>query len=79
MVSDKNGCKKNKLFDCNGTPTRYHLVHKRTLNNLAKPASVTKRLNIRLRTKWLWVRLPLQSLYLSYLLQARNSLTFRQL
>ena len=52
MVSDKNGCKKNKLYDCNGTPTRYHLVHKRTLNHLAKLASVTKRLNIRLRTKW---------------------------
>ena len=51
MVSDKNGCKKNKLYDCNGTPTRYHLVHKRTLNHLAKLASVTKRLNIRLRTK----------------------------
>ena len=36
--------------DCNGTRTHNHLVRKRTLNHL--------------RTKWLCVRVPLQSLKL---------------
>ena len=48
------------------------------LNHLA---SLTKWLSVCLRTKWLWVRVQLQSLKLqiSHLLRARSSLTFRQL
>ena len=38
-------------------------------------------LSVRLRTKWFWVRVHLQSLHLqiSRLLRARSSFTFRQL
>ena len=61
--------------DCNWTRTQNHLVHKRTLNHLAKCLSVP------LRTKWFWVRVQLQSLKLQILrlIQARRSLIFRQL
>ena len=45
------------LSGCNGTRTHKHLVRKRILNHLAKLA----KLSARLRTKWLWVRVPLQS------------------
>ena len=74
---------KNNLNDCNWTRTQYHLVHQRTLNRLAKLASLaslTKWLSVRLRTKWFWVRVQLQSLKLqiSHLLRVRSSLTFRQ-
>ena len=43
-------------------------------------ASFGKWLSVRLQTKWLWFRIPLQSLKLQVrrLLQARSSLTFRQ-
>ena len=46
-----------------------------------KLASLAKWLCVCLRTKWLWVRVQLQSLKLqiSHQLQARSSLTFRQL
>ena len=43
--------------DCNVTRTHNHLVHKRTLNylaKLAKLASLAKWLSVRLRNKWLW-------------------------
>ena len=42
-------------------------------------ASLAKWLNVRLWTKWLWVRVQLQSLklHISCLLWARSSLTFR--
>ena len=46
---------------CNWTRTRHHLVHKRTLNHQAKLASLAKSLSFRLLTKWLWVRVQLQS------------------
>ena len=46
------------LSDCNWTRTRHHLVHKRTLNHLAKLASLAKWLSVRLWTKWLWARVP---------------------
>ena len=61
--------------DCNWTRNHNHLVHKQTFNHLAKWLSV------RLWTKWLWVRVQLQSLKLqiSRLLQTRSSLTFRHL
>ena len=66
------------LSDCNWSRTRNNLVRKRTLNHLAKLA---KWLSVRLATKWLWVRVQLQSLKLqiSRLLRGRSSLTFRQL
>ena len=69
------------ISDCNWTRTHNHLVRKRTLNHLAKLASLVKWLNVRLRTKWVWFRVQLQSLKLqiSRLLRARSSLTFRQL
>ena len=72
---------KLELFDCNGTRTHNHLFRKRTLNHLAKLASLAKWLSVRLRTKCLWVRVPLQSLNLQiwHLLRVRSSLTFRQL
>ena len=43
------------LSDCNGT---------RTHNHLAKLASLAKWLSVRLQTKSLWVRVPLQPLKL---------------
>ena len=60
------------LSDCNWTRTHKYLVRKRTLNHLAK---------LSLQTKWLWVRVQLQSLKLqiSRLFRVRISLTFRQL
>ena len=68
-------------YDCNWSRAQNHLVLKRTLNNLAKLASLAKWLNVCLRTKWFWVRAQLQSLKLqiSHLLQARSSLIFRLL
>ena len=47
------------LGDCNRTRAHNHLVPKRTLNYLA---SLAKCLSVRLVTKWLWVRVLLQSL-----------------
>ena len=47
------------LSDSNGIRTHSHLVRKYTLNHLAKLASLAKWLSVRLRTKWLWVRIPL--------------------
>ena len=38
---------------------RQHLVLKRKLNHLAKLYSLAKWLSVSLRTKWLWVRIPL--------------------
>ena len=48
-------------LDCNETRDHNHLVHKQTLNHLAKLANLAKWLSVRLRTKWLWVRVLLQS------------------
>ena len=50
--------------ECNATRTQNHLVHlvgKRTLNHLG---SLGKWLSVGLQTRWLWVRVPLQSLKL---------------
>ena len=58
----RNRCNIWSLSDCNGTRTYSHLVHNRTLNHLAKQASLVKWLSVRLKTKCLWVRVPLQSL-----------------
>ena len=64
----------------NGIRTHSHLVRKRTLNQLAKLASLAKSLSVRLRNKWLWVRILLPSLKLQIwrLLRGRCLLTFRQ-
>ena len=64
-----------RLSDSNGIRTHSHLVCKRTLTSLGKL------LRIPLRTKWLWVRIPLLSLKIQILrlFRARSSLTFRQL
>ena len=47
---------------------------------LKRTSALAKWLSVRLRTKWLWVRIPLLSLKLQIwrLLRARSSLTFRQ-
>ena len=47
------------LSSSNGIRTHNHLVRKRTLNHLANwlLASLAKWLSVRLRTKWLWVRM----------------------
>ena len=57
-------------------PCRY--VVRKQPNNLV---SLAKWLSVRLRFKWLWVRVQLESLKLQILclLRARSSLTFRQL
>ena len=47
------------LSVCNWTQTHSHLVRKQTLNHLAK---LTKWFSVCLWTKWLWVRVQLQSL-----------------
>ena len=52
------------LSDYNWTRTHNHLVHKRTLNHLAKwfvYEQMVRLLSVRLWTKWLWVRAQLQS------------------
>ena len=58
---EKVKLQKNKntpVTDCNGTRTHKHLVPIRNFNHLVKWLSV------RLQTKDLWVRVPLQSLKL---------------
>ena len=62
----------------------YVIVVSRTgfrANSNSIVASLAKWLSVRLRNKWFWVRVQLQSLnlHISRLLQARGSLTFRQL
>ena len=64
--------------DSNGIWTHNHLVCKTILNHLA---SLAKWFGVRLRTKWLWVRIPLLSLKLQIrrLFWVRNFLSFRKL
>ena len=50
------------LSDCNLTRTHNHLIRKRTLNRLAKVHWAL----VRLRTKWFWIRVQLQSLKLPW-------------
>ena len=58
----KAGAISEVLSDSNGIRTHHHLVRKRTLNHVTIQASLAKWLSVRLRTKWLWVRIPLLSL-----------------
>ena len=51
-----------KLSDCNRIPTHNHLIRKQTLIYLGQYA---RWLRVRLPTKWLWIRILLQSLKLS--------------
>ena len=48
------------LSDWSWTRTHNHLVHKQTLNHLAKLTSLAKWSSVYLWTKWLWVRVQLQ-------------------
>ena len=74
----KNKFLQVKKTAANGIQTQNRLVRKQTPNQLAKLA---KWVSVRLRIKWLWVRIPLLSLKLQilHLFCARSSLTFRQL
>ena len=54
----RTSCDILKLSGCNETPTYNHLVCKRLFIYLA---SLAKRLSVSLQTKWLWIRVPLQS------------------
>ena len=67
-----------RLSDCNETRTHNHLVHKWTLNHLAKLASLTEGLSVCLQNKQLWVQLLLHplNLQISHLFRVRSSLTF---
>ena len=70
-----------RLSDCNGIRTYIHLVRKRKLNRIIKctvqistqkiaqsfKASLAKWLSVRLRTKWFWIRVRLQSRKLNHL------------
>ena len=56
----------SSLSDNNGIRNHNHLVRKRTRTHLTKLARLAKWLIVRLRTKWLWVRIPL--LYLTCLI-----------
>ena len=59
-------CEIWSLSDGIWTRTQNHLVHKWTLNHLAKLPSLAKWLSVRLPTKWLfWVRIQLQSFNVS--------------
>ena len=51
------------LRDCNWTRTHSHLIRKVALNHFAKLAVMVwvKWLSVRLRTKWLWIGVQLQS------------------
>ena len=66
----RNRCNIWSLSNCNGTRTHNHLGRKWTLNRLAKLAQ-----SFYLWTKWLWVWVPLQSLYSWFSVEIlRNSL-----
>ena len=63
MTVRKNQRNKLKYFlslsDCNWIRSHNQLVHKRPLSHLAKLAYLAKWLSDRLRTKCLWVQIPL--------------------
>ena len=64
------------ISDSNVIWTHNHLVRKRTLKHLVKPVRLAKWFSVRLRTKWLWVRIVLLLLKINIwcLLWARSSL-----
>ena len=66
--------------DCIGTQSYNHLVNEHS-TIYPNYASLAKWLSVRLRTKCVWVWIPLQTrnLQISRLFRARSSLTFRQL
>ena len=56
-----NRCDIWSLSDSNGIRTHSQLLRKRTLNHY-----LARWLSVRLRTKWLWVRIPLLSIYCTF-------------
>ena len=54
------------LSDCNWSRTNNNLIHKRKLNHLVNWSNLAKWLSVRLWTKWLWVRVQLQSRIVSF-------------
>ena len=60
------------LCDSNVIRTHNHLIRKRTLNHLA---SLAKWLRVRLRIKWLWVRITLLVFFLCLLFFLKNLIT----
>ena len=61
----------------NGTRTHNHLVCKWTRNNLAILVSLAKQLSVRLRTKWLWIRVPLTPVSSKELLEIQANIECR--
>ena len=57
------------LSDSNGIRIHNNLVCKPTLNHLSKLARLTKWLIVCLWNKWLWSRIPLLTLRLSFILE----------
>ena len=70
------------LSDCNWTRAQNHLIRKRTLNHLKRTLNhLAKRLSVRLRTKWFWVRVKLESpksFILNIFLKAKASYIWKQ-
>ena len=63
------------------TYSQMHSTDKYSQHSSSHLVSLAKWLSVRLRTKWLWVGIPLESLklYISCLIRATISLRFRQL
>ena len=61
------GHARKKFIFCKQFQIHNQLIRKCTLNHLAKLISLAKWLSVRFLTKWLWVRIPLQSLKLQML------------
>ena len=64
VVSNHDIKTESSFSDSNVIPTHNPLVRKPTLNHLAKLACLARLSSVRLRTKWLWVRITLLSLKL---------------
>ena len=60
-------CEIWSLSDCNWTQSHNHLVLKKTLNHLAKLASLAKWLSVCLQTNWLWIQVQLKLLSIIFL------------
>ena len=68
------------LSDCSGTRTYNHLVFKRTLNHLAKLASLAKWLSVPLRTKGCWFKSRcshLKQFYFDFWFKTTSHFNFR--
>ena len=74
-------CSYHITYTFQSESTLYSCLNVNGLFAQNRPKILQRDLNVRSRTKWLWVRIPLQSLilHISHLFWARGSLTFRQL